>query len=98
VATGPRPRSSLASITVPSAGRETFGLEVEQFGLQRDHFQQLVEVGLVLGGDFDIDHVAAHRLDLYLVLQQLGAHALRLGVGLSILLMAMIIGTFAALA
>ena len=35
VATGPRPRSSLASITVPSAGRSGVGLEVENFGLQQ---------------------------------------------------------------
>ena len=82
VATGPRPRSSLASITVPSAGRDGVGLEVEKFGLQQDHFQQLVEIGLVLGGDLDVDDVAAHRFDLDFVLQQFGAHALRLGVGL----------------
>ena len=48
--------------------------------------------------DLDVEHVAAERLDLHLVLQQLGAHALGLGVGLSILLIATIIGTLAALA
>ena len=58
------------------------GLEVEQFGLQRDHLEQLVEIGLVLGGHFDVDDVAAERFDLHFVLQQFGAHALRLGVGL----------------
>ena len=58
------------------------GLEVEQFGLQRDHFQQPVEIGLVLGGDLDVDDVAAERFDLDFVLQQFGAHAFRLGVGL----------------
>ena len=58
------------------------GLEVEQFGLQRDHFQQPVEIGLVLGGHLDIDDVAAERFDLHFVLQQFGAHAFRLGVGL----------------
>ena len=63
-------------------GTRRIGLEVEQFGLQRDHFQQLVEVGLVLGGNLDIDDVAAERFDLNLVLQQFGAHALRPGVGL----------------
>ena len=67
---------------MPSAGRVGVGLEVEHFGLQRHHFQQLVEIGLVLGGDLDVDHVAAHRFDLHFVLQQFGAHALRLGVGL----------------
>src|SRR6478609_4269918 len=58
------------------------GLEVEQFGLQRDHLQELVEVGLVLGGYLDVDDVAAERFDLNLVLEQLGAHTLRLGIGL----------------
>ena len=63
-------------------GTFRIGLEVEQFGLQRDHLEQLVEIGLVLGGDLDIDDVAAERFDLHFVLQQFGAHALRLGVGL----------------
>ena len=63
-------------------GTRRIGLEVEQFGLQRDHLQQLVEIGLVLGGNLDVDDVAAQRFDLHLVLQQFGAHALRLGVGL----------------
>ena len=58
------------------------GLEVEQIGLQRHHFQELVEVGLVLGGHFDVDDVAAEGFDLHFVLQQLGADALGLGVGL----------------
>ena len=67
---------------MPSAGRVRIGLEVENFGLQPDHFQQLVDVGLLGGGDFDVHHLAAHGFDLDLVLQQIGAHALRLGVGL----------------
>ncbi len=58
------------------------GLEVEHFGLQRDHVEQLVEIGLFLGRDFDFEHVAAERFDLDFVLQQFGAHALGLGVGL----------------
>ena len=82
VATGPRPRSSLASITVPSAGAIRIGLEIEDFGLQPDRFEQLVEIGLLGGRDFDVEHVAAERFDLDLVLQQLGAHALGLGVRL----------------
>ncbi len=36
VATAPRPRSSLASITAPSAGRSGLAFEVEHFGLQQD--------------------------------------------------------------
>ena len=82
VATGPRPRSSLASITVPSAGRSALVLRSSRSACKRDHFKQLVEVGLVLRRDFDVDDLAAHRFDLYLVLQQFGAHALRLRVGL----------------
>ena len=80
VATGPRPRSSLASITVPSAGRVRIGLEVEDFGLQRDGLEQLVEIELLGRRDLDVEHVAAERFDLHFVLQQLGAHALGLGV------------------
>ena len=44
VATGPRPRSSWASITVPMAGRVGIGLEVLQVGHQQDHFEQQVEI------------------------------------------------------
>ena len=43
-------------------GAVRIGLEVEDFGLQPDHFEQLVEVGLLGRRDFDVDHVAAHRL------------------------------------
>ena len=58
------------------------GFEIEDFGLQADHFQELVDIGLLGGGDFDVDHVAAHGFDLHFVLQQIGAHALRIGVRL----------------
>ena len=58
------------------------GLEVEDFGLQTHHFQQFVDVELLGRRDFDVDHIAAERLDLDLVLQQFGAHAVRLGVRL----------------
>ena len=75
------------------------GLQIEQFGLQRDHLEQLVEIGLVLGRHLDVDDVAAERFDLHFVLQQLGTHALgACASGLSILLIATIIGTLAALA
>jgi hypothetical protein len=33
-------------------------------------------------GDLDFERVAAHRFDLHFVLEQFGAHALGLGVGL----------------
>ncbi len=58
------------------------GLEIEHFGLQRDHVEQLVEIALLLGRNLDLEHVAAEQFDLDLVLQQFGAHALGLGVGL----------------
>ena len=59
VATGPRPRSSLASSTVPR--RRTIGhrLQVLQVGNQADHFHQQVEVGLLLGRDVDEHRAAA---------------------------------------
>ena len=82
VATGPRPRSSFASITVPSAGPVRIGLEVEDFGLQRDRVEQLVEIRLLGRRHLDVEHLAAERFDLHLVLQQLGAHALGLRLGL----------------
>ena len=42
----------------------------------------LSRLSLLLGGDLDFERVAAERFDLDFVLQQFGAHALRLGVGL----------------
>ena len=57
-------------------------LEVEDFGLQTQHFQQFVDVELLGRRDFDVDHIAAERLDLDLVLQQFSAYAVRLGVRL----------------
>ena len=58
------------------------GLEVENFRLQPDGFEQPVEIGLLGRRHLDVEHVAAERFDLHLVLQQLGAHALGLGIGL----------------
>ena len=58
------------------------GLELEDFGLELDRFEQLVEVGLLGRRDFDVLDVAAHVLDDDLVLQQLLADLLRLGVRL----------------
>ena len=56
------------------------GLEVEHFGLQRDCFEQLVEVGLLRRRDFDFERFAAHAFHLHVVLQELGADAVGLGV------------------
>ena len=81
VATGPRPRSSLASITTPSAVRFGLALQVEQFGLQQDRFLELVEIGLLQRRNFDIEHLAAEFLDDDLVLQQFLPHPVGLGVG-----------------
>ena len=58
------------------------GLEVEDFGLQRDSFEQLVEVELLGRRHLDVEDVAAERFDLHFVLQELGAHALGLRVRL----------------
>ena len=58
------------------------GLQLEDFGLELDRLEQFVEVGLLLGRDFDVLDVAAHVLDDDLVLQQLLANLLRLGVRL----------------
>ena len=82
VATGPRPLSSLASITAPSAAAVGIGLEIEHFGLQQDGFFQLVEIDALGGGDFDRQGFAAQIFDLDFVLQQFGLHPGRIGVAL----------------
>ncbi len=81
VATGPRPRSSSRFEHHALGAAVGVGLEVEQLGLQQDRFLELVEIGFLEGGDFDVEHVAAEFLDDELVLQQLLAHPLGLGVG-----------------
>ena len=58
------------------------GLQFEDFGLELDRLEQLVEVGLLGRRDFDVLDLAAHLLDDDLVLEQLLADLLRLGVGL----------------
>ena len=58
------------------------GDEVEQFGLQRDRLEQLVEVDLLGRRNLDRERVAAERLDLHVVLQELLHHALGIGFGL----------------
>jgi hypothetical protein len=73
------------------------GLEVEDFRLQADHFEQLVDIRFLDGGDFDVHHLTAHRFHLDLMLQKVGADAIGLCVGLSILLMATMIGTLRGL-
>ena len=63
-------------------GAVGIGLELEDLGLELDRLQQLVEVGLLGRRDFDVLDVAAHVLDNHLMLQQLLADLLRLGLGL----------------
>ena len=58
------------------------GLQVEDLGLQQDGFDQVVEAGLLLGGDLDRLGVAAQAFDDDLVLQQLVDHPGRIGAGL----------------
>ena len=57
------------------------GHEVEQFGLERDRLEELVEVDLLGRRNLDGQRVAAERLDLHVVLQEFLRHALRIGVG-----------------
>ena len=69
-------------MTVPSAARSGLALQFEHFGLQQDGLEQLVEIGALDRRDLDVEHVAAHRFDEDLVLEELGADALRIGVRL----------------
>ena len=55
------------------------GPEVEQLGLQQDGLQQLVDAGPLERRDLDLQRLARHALDDHLVLQEIGAHALRIG-------------------
>ena len=82
VATGPRPRSSLASSTVPIAGRLGIGLEILQIGHQQDHLEQQVEILLHLGRDRNHDGVAAPIFGQQAAVGELLLDALRLRVGL----------------
>ena len=58
------------------------GLQVQQLGLQMDGFEQLVEARLLERRDRHLERFARHALDDHLVLQQVQAHALRIGVRL----------------
>ena len=58
------------------------GLEVEDFGLELQTFEEGLETVAGLGRDFEFEGVAAHRFDHDGMLQQFGADPLRVGVGL----------------
>src|SRR6056297_1290693 len=60
-------------------GAAGVGLQLQDLGLQRDGLEQLVQARARHGGDLDVLHVARHRLDDDLVLQQVGPHLLRIG-------------------
>ena len=55
------------------------GLEIQHFRLQQDGFEQLVEIGALERRDLDLERVAAHAFDHDLMLQQFGAHPVRIG-------------------
>ena len=57
------------------------GLELQDVGLQQQHLEQLVQPGALLGGDVDEDRRPAPLLGLQAERRELGAHALRIGVG-----------------
>ena len=57
------------------------GLQVENFRLQADGFEQPVDIELLGRGYLDVEDLAAERLDLDFVLQQFSAHPFRLCVG-----------------
>ena len=58
------------------------GDEIEQFGLQRDRLKQPVEIGALGRRHFNRKGIAAKRLDLHVVLQELLHHPLGIGFGL----------------
>ncbi len=64
------------------AGTVRIGLQLQDFRLEVNRFQQLVEIRALLGGDLHFEGVAAHALDHDAVLQQLGAHPVRVRVEL----------------
>ena len=59
VATGPRPLSSFASSTVPDALPLGVGLQLADFGDEQNHFEQQIEVLLLLRRHVDRDGCAA---------------------------------------
>ena len=58
------------------------GDEIEQFGLQRDRLEQLVEIGALGRRHFNRKRIAAKRLNLHVVLQEFLHHPLGIGFGL----------------
>ena len=50
-------------------------LQIEDFRLQPEHFEQLVDIRFLGSGHFNVHHLAAHGFNLDLMLQQISAHA-----------------------
>ena len=81
-------RERAAALVEPGLDHRAFGgavgigLQLEQFGLERDRLEQFVEAGLLERGDLDVLHLAGHLLDHHLVLEQLLADLLGIGAGL----------------
>ena len=63
-------------------GAVGIGLEVEHLGLQDDRLEELVEVQALQRRNLDLERVAAHRFHHDAVLEEVGAHARRIGVRL----------------
>ena len=57
------------------------GLEIENFGLEKYGFLELVEVGPLLGRNLHVQRLTAHLLDHDIVLEELGTDASGIGVG-----------------
>ena len=71
-------------------------LQLADVADEQDHFEQQIDVLLLLGRHFDGDRLAAPFFRHQIELGQLALDALGLAFGLSILLIATMIGTFAA--
>ena len=69
-------------MTTPSAERFGLALQVQQLGLQADRLEQLVDARPLQGRNLDLERLARHALDDDLVLQQVRAHAIGIGVRL----------------
>ena len=82
VATGPRPRSSLASTTTPRRRPVRIGLQLHDLGLQRRHLEELLDPGALLGGRVHEDRLAAPVLGNQSVVHQLLPDPVRGGVRL----------------
>ena len=82
VATGPRPRSSLVSSTVPMRGALRVGLVLADFGDEQNHLEQQIEPGLLLRRDLDEHRRAAPFFGHEVEIGELALDRLGIGAGL----------------